>query len=70
MTHFHQGAIAPARSEQIYPVVPLVYIDIIQRAQHALRDATLAASDLDALDITGEALRQLVDIARAEVRHV
>ncbi|GAB5098495.1 hypothetical protein [Caballeronia sp. HLA56] len=59
-------AISFARSEQ---TVPLVYIDIIQCAQHALREATLAASDLDALDITGNALRQLMDIARAEVRH-
>ncbi|MDR5772907.1 MULTISPECIES: hypothetical protein [unclassified Caballeronia] len=56
----------PARSEQ---TIPLVYIDILQCAQRALREATLAASDLDALDITGNALRQLVDIARPEVRH-
>ncbi|SAK50733.1 hypothetical protein AWB80_01508 [Caballeronia pedi] len=59
----------PARPEQTRPLVPLVYIDIIQCAQHALREATLAASDLDALDIAGNALRQLVDIARAEARH-
>lgn len=59
----------PARPEQTRPLVPLVYIDILERAQRALRDATLASSDLAALDITGNALRQLVDIARAEVRH-
>ncbi|MDR5776512.1 MULTISPECIES: hypothetical protein [unclassified Caballeronia] len=55
-----------ARSEQTQIPVFVVQIDIINSA---LREAALAATANDALDITGNALRQLVDIARAEVRH-
>ncbi|MDR5800608.1 hypothetical protein P9292_11030 [Caballeronia sp. LZ001] len=66
MTHLHQGAIAPARPEQNSLLVPIFYIDIINGA---LRNAALAPTDVAALDIAGDALRLLVDIARAEVRH-
>ncbi|MDR5777731.1 MULTISPECIES: hypothetical protein [unclassified Caballeronia] len=51
-----------ARSEQTQIPVFVVQIDIINGA---LREAALAATANDALDITGNALRQLVDIARA-----
>ncbi|WP_175938255.1 hypothetical protein [Caballeronia sp. BCC1704] len=53
----------PARPEQSQSPAPL---DIIQRA---LRDAATAPTVFDALDIAGDALRQLGEIARAEVRH-
>lgn len=35
----------------------------------ALRDAALAPTVYDALDVTGEALRRLAKFARAEARH-
>lgn len=35
----------------------------------ALRDAALAPTVFDALDVTGDALRRLAEIARVEVRH-
>lgn len=46
-----------ARPEQTVSHVP---IDIIRRA---LREAALAATDAAALDITGEALRQLASLS-------
>ncbi|UTV55791.1 hypothetical protein [Burkholderia arboris] len=36
----------------------------------ALRAAALAPTYQDALDVTGDALRRLAELARAEVRHV
>ncbi|WP_182910080.1 hypothetical protein [Burkholderia pseudomallei] len=35
----------------------------------ALRDAATAPTVYDALDVTGDALRRLGELARAEVRH-
>lgn len=35
----------------------------------ALRAAALAPTYQDALDVTGDALRRLAELARAEVRH-
>ncbi|WP_179952334.1 hypothetical protein [Burkholderia sp. MSMB0856] len=37
--------------------------------RNALRAAALAPSDRDALDATGDALRQLADLARIEAGH-
>jgi hypothetical protein len=37
--------------------------------QDALRNASIACTDADALDIAGDALCRLVEIAREEVRH-
>ncbi|WP_322063879.1 hypothetical protein [Burkholderia cenocepacia] len=52
---------SPARPQQSqYP------LEIIRAA---LRAAALASSDDAALDVTGDALRCLAEIARAEVRH-
>ncbi|HIH2745950.1 hypothetical protein L3V59_07095 [Burkholderia aenigmatica] len=36
--------------------------------RNALRAAALAPSDRDALDVAGDALRQLADLVRMEVR--
>lgn len=52
---------APARPEQ--PQSPLEII------RAALRTAALAPTDQVALDVTGEALRRLAEIAREEVSH-
>jgi hypothetical protein len=52
----------PARPEQ--PQSPIEIIRV------ALRAAVLAPSDRAALDVTGDALRRLADLARAEVVHV
>ena len=41
-------------------------LDIIRAA---LRDAALAPTVFDALDVTGDALRRLADLAREEVSH-
>jgi hypothetical protein len=35
----------------------------------ALRDAATAPTVFDALDVTGDALRRLAELARVEVRH-
>jgi len=51
----------PARHEQ-----PQSPIEIIRAA---LRDAATAPTVFDALDLTGDALRRLAELARAEVRH-
>lgn len=48
------------------PQQPQSPIEIIRAA---LRDAALAPTYQDALDVTGDALRRLGDLARAEVRH-
>ncbi|GAB5098549.1 hypothetical protein [Caballeronia sp. HLA56] len=53
----------PARPEQTDP--PL-QIQIINRA---LREAALAPSANDALDCCADALLELAELARAEVRH-
>ncbi len=50
---------APARSEQ-------TPIEIIRTA---LRKAALAPTDQAALDTTGEALRRLAELCRAEAHH-
>lgn len=52
----------PARPEQ-----PQSPVEIIRAA---LRDAATAPTVFDALDVTGDALRRLAELARAEVRHV
>ncbi|BAN22370.1 putative uncharacterized protein [Caballeronia insecticola] len=54
---------APARPEQTQSPIQLEII------QHALRAAATAPTVFDALDITGDALRQLGELARAEVLH-
>jgi len=41
----------------------------IQIINRALRDAAVAPTVFDALDVTGDALRLLAELARAEVRH-
>lgn len=46
---------------------PALHVDIRLIAREALRKAALAPTDQNALDITGEALRRLADLARAEV---
>lgn len=51
----------PARPEQ--PQSPIEIIRI------TLRDAATAPTVYDALDVTGDALRRLAEIARAEVHH-
>ena len=53
---------APARPEQ--PQLPNTLTAFVNRA---LRAAALAPTYQDALDITGDALRRLADLARAEV---
>lgn len=50
----------PARLEQ-----PLSPLEIIQAA---LRAAALAPTVFDALDVTGDALRRLAELARDEVQ--
>jgi hypothetical protein len=42
---------------------------ILEIIRVALRDAAIAPTVFDALDVTGEALRLLADLAKAEVRH-
>ena len=42
----------------------------LEAAETALRAAALAPTYQDALDVTGDALCRLAEIARAEVRHV
>jgi hypothetical protein len=37
--------------------------------QDALRDAATAPTVFDALDVTGDALRRLAELARAEVQY-
>ncbi|WP_261546254.1 hypothetical protein [Burkholderia multivorans] len=51
----------PARPEQIQSELEII--------RDALRAAVTAPTDRDALDATGEALRRLADLARAEMRH-
>jgi hypothetical protein len=55
------AAKAPARPEQT-----LSSLEIIR---NALRAAALAPTDRAALDTVGDALRQLADLVRVEVRH-
>ncbi|WP_185723470.1 hypothetical protein [Burkholderia stagnalis] len=52
---------APARPEQSQSPLEII--------RAALRAAALASSDGAALDVTGDALRRLAELARAEVRH-
>ncbi|ENH6337985.1 hypothetical protein ABWH74_001285 [Burkholderia vietnamiensis] len=51
----------PARPEQIHSPLEII--------RNALRAAVAAPTDRDALDVAGEALRCLAELARAEVRH-
>ncbi|AOI78030.1 hypothetical protein [Burkholderia sp. NRF60-BP8] len=44
----------------------LLFLEIVS---DAVRAAALAPTDRAALDITGDALRRLADLARAEVAH-
>lgn len=53
---------ASARPEQTLSPLEII--------RNALRAAALAPSDRAALDVTGDALRQLADLERAEVPHV
>ncbi|MFM0501862.1 hypothetical protein [Paraburkholderia caffeinilytica] len=48
------------------PKQPQSPLEIIRAA---LRDAALTPTVYDALDLTGDALRQLADLAKAEVVH-
>ncbi|VVG71652.1 hypothetical protein PAP18089_02637 [Pandoraea apista] len=41
----------------------------IEIIRAALREAATAPTVFDALDVTGEALRRLADLAKAEVSH-
>lgn len=52
---------ALARPEQTLSIPALI--------ADTLRAAALAPTDREALDVTGDALRRLAEIARAEVRH-
>ncbi|MBU9614741.1 hypothetical protein KTE96_23685 [Burkholderia multivorans] len=52
---------ASARPEQSQSSLEII--------RSALRAAALAPSDRDALDATGDALRQLADLARMEADH-
>ncbi len=52
---------APARPEQLQSSLEII--------RTALRAAALAPTDQVALDVTGDALRRLAEIARAEVAH-
>ncbi|WP_293039469.1 hypothetical protein [Paraburkholderia sp.] len=51
----------PARSEQTQSPLEII--------RAALRDAATAPTVFDALDVTGDALRRLAELARAEVAH-
>ncbi|WP_198432882.1 hypothetical protein [Burkholderia ubonensis] len=51
----------PARPEQTQSPIEII--------RAALHDAAVAPTVFDALDVTGEALRRLAELARAEVRH-
>lgn len=42
------------------------FLEIVRTA---LRDSAVAPTYPDALDVTGEALRRLAELARAKVRH-
>jgi len=44
-------------------------IDVLSIVSDAVRAAALAPNDRVALDITGDALRRLADLARAEAQH-
>ncbi|VWC98972.1 hypothetical protein BLA18112_03853 [Burkholderia lata] len=55
------AAKASARPEQTQSPLEII--------RNALRAAALAPSDRDALDVAGDALRRLADLARMEVRH-
>jgi len=50
----------PARPEQTQSPAEII--------RTALRSAALAPTVFDALDVTGDALRRLADMARAEVQ--
>lgn len=52
---------ALARPEQTQSPIEII--------RAALREAATAPTVLDALDVTGEALRRLADLVQAEVRH-
>jgi hypothetical protein len=51
----------PARPEQLQSPLEIIHT--------ALRAAATAPTVYDALDVTGDALRRLAEIVRAEVRH-
>ncbi|WP_169742645.1 hypothetical protein [Paraburkholderia ferrariae] len=51
----------PARLEQLQSPLEII--------RAALRAAATAPTVYDALDVTGDALRRLAEIARGEVRH-
>ncbi|VWC01018.1 hypothetical protein BLA6860_04833 [Burkholderia lata] len=55
------AAKASARPEQAQSSLEII--------RNALRAAALAPTDSDALDVAGDALRRLADLARIEVRH-
>lgn len=68
----------PARPEQmqsLFAVDHTVRVTWTDRVHvraiciHTLRAATLASSGRDALDVCGDALRQLAELARAEAEH-
>ncbi|VVE14945.1 hypothetical protein PIN31115_02824 [Pandoraea iniqua] len=52
---------ALARPEQTQSPIEII--------RAALREAATAPTVLDALDVTGEALRRLADLVQSEVRH-
>jgi hypothetical protein len=51
----------PARPEHTQSQLEIIRV--------ALRDAAIAPTVFDALDVTGEALRRLAELAKSEVRH-
>lgn len=60
---------APDLGHERMPRSLLIVIDVRSICVDALRAAALASSDRDALDVAGDALRRLADLAREEVRH-
>jgi len=60
---------APDLGHERMPRDLLIVIDARAICIDALRRAALATTVFDALDVTGEALRCVAEMARAEVRH-
>ncbi|UTV54794.1 hypothetical protein [Burkholderia arboris] len=50
-------------------ILPGVRAHSLEIIRAALREAALAPTYQDALDVTGDALRRLAEIARSEVLH-
>lgn len=65
-----EPATAPDLGHERMPRSLLIVVDVRAICVDALRRAALAPTYQDALDVTGDALRHLAQLARTEVRHV